>query len=122
MRRELLQAACAALPERLNRGILMGEGGPCILGWLWLVTGNHPISIYAGIETIAHPRIGGPAIEVIARLYGLDPGVVAALKRANDDAPPAERSATVRRILEQILADPSHGTTPDGAHPTRSTA
>jgi hypothetical protein len=100
----LLKAARAALPRVLNRGMLMGERGPCVLGFLWMAAGHHPISLYAGIDTIAHPRLGGPAVDVIASLYGIDREAVAALRRANDDTPAAERSKVIGRMLDELIA------------------
>lgn len=104
MNLELLKAARAALPRVLNRGMLMGERGPCVLGFLWMAAGHHPIGLYAGIDAIADPRLGGPAIDVIAGIYGLEREDVARLRRANDDTPAAERSKVVGRLLDELIA------------------
>src|SRR5262249_26951050 len=99
-----LKAARAALPPVLNRGMLMGERGPCVLGFLWLATGRHPIGLYAGTHQIADPRLGGPAGDVIARLYGPERADVGALRHANDEARAAERSRLVGRLLDELIA------------------
>ena len=91
------------LPSRLNAGILMGDGGFCILGWALFTLGYHPITMYANTLAVVDPQRGGPAIDVVAREYGLARGDVVALARVNDGTPASERVAAVRTALDRLL-------------------
>jgi hypothetical protein len=92
-----------SLPTHLNAGILMGDGGFCILGWSLFVLGYHPITMYANTLVVVDPERGGPAIEVVAREYDLSRETVVALARCNDAAPAASRVAAVREYLDGLL-------------------
>jgi len=101
---ELLQRVRDGLPRRLNAGILMGDGGFCILGWMLLTAGYHPITLYSNTIGVVDPGTGGPAIDVVARVYGLERSSVVELARLNDGTPRAERTAAVRAALDALLA------------------
>jgi hypothetical protein len=101
---ELLARARDGLPRRLNAGILMGDGGFCVLGWMLLTAGFHPITLYANTVGVADPGEGGPAVDVVARVYELPRDAVLDLARLNDASPRAERSAAVRARLDALLA------------------
>jgi hypothetical protein len=101
---ELLARARDGLPKRLNAGILMGDGGFCVLGWMLLSAGFHPITLYANTVGVADPGAGGPAVDVVARVYDLPRQAVVELARVNDTTPRAERSAAVRAGLDALLA------------------
>src|SRR5690242_19687298 len=92
------------LPRRLNAGIVMGDGGFCILGWALFSIGFHPISVYGNTLAVVDPARGGPVIDVVAREYGLERDQVVALARANDAAPSDERVDAVRAVLDAFLA------------------
>jgi len=100
----MLQQVRDGLPKRLNAGILMGDGGFCILGWMLLSAGFHPITLYGNTLGVVDPGKGGPAIDVVARVYGLDRDDVVALARLNDATPRAARTAAVRDALDALLA------------------
>jgi len=102
---ELLQQVRDGLPKRLNAGILMGDGGFCILGWMLLTAGYHPITLYSNTVGVVDPGTGGPAIDVVARVYGLERSSVVELARLNDTTPRAERTAAVRARLDALLAE-----------------
>jgi hypothetical protein len=101
---EMLQRVRDGLPRRLNAGILMGDGGFCVLGWMLLSAGFHPITLYANTLGVVDPALGGPAIDVVARIYDLPREEVAALARINDATPRADRSIAVRSRLDELLA------------------
>ena len=103
MNRELLEKTRAGLPKRLNAGILQGDGGFCILGWMLVCAGFHPITIYGSTLAVIDARRGGRAIDVVAREYGLEPEEVVALARANDATPAARRVEAVRQRLDALL-------------------
>ncbi|HVM65013.1 MAG TPA: hypothetical protein VMU14_09145 [Acidimicrobiales bacterium] len=105
MNTELLQQVRDGLPKRLNAGILMGDGGFCILGWMLLTAGYHPITLYSNTVGVVDPGTGGPAIDVVARVYGLERSSVVELARLNDTTPRAERTAAVRARLDALLAE-----------------
>ena len=71
MDRGRVQALRDGLPPRLNAGILMGDGGFCILGWALFTVGFHPITMYANTLAVVDLERGGPAIDVVAREYEL---------------------------------------------------
>jgi hypothetical protein len=102
---ELLQRVRDGLPRRLNAGILMGDGGFCILGWMLLSAGYHPITLYSNTIGVVDPATGGPAIDVVARVYGLERSSVVELARVNDSTPRAGRTAAVRARLDALLAE-----------------
>jgi hypothetical protein len=91
------------LPPRLNAGILMGDGGCCILGWMLILAGYHPITIYANTNAVVDQHRGGPAIDVVAREYGLDHDTVVELARLNDATPTPARNDAVRARLTEML-------------------
>jgi hypothetical protein len=100
---EMVARVRDALPPRLNAGILMGDGGCCILGWMIIMAGFHPITIYANTNAVVDQHRGGPAIDVVAREYGLDRDVVVELARLNDRTPTPQRNDAVRARLTEIL-------------------
>ncbi len=73
MNTELLTRVRDSLPERLNTGVLMADGGFCILGWIVLTAGYHPIAIYGSTFWVNDPETGGTAVDVVARLCDLRP-------------------------------------------------
>jgi len=103
----LLQQARDTLPRRLNAGILMGDGGFCALGWMLLTAGYHPITLYSNTVGVVDPGTGGPAVDVVARVYGLDRSSVVELARLNDATPRASRREAVRAALDRLLAEPT---------------
>jgi hypothetical protein len=92
-----------SLPARLNQGILMGDGGFCVLGWALLNVGFHPIAMYGNTLAVVDPARGGPAIDVVAREYRLPRNEVVALARCNDTTPAEQRVAAVRTRLDALL-------------------
>jgi hypothetical protein len=92
-----------SLPSRLNAGILMGDGGFCILGWSLFVVGYHPITMYANTLAVVDPERGGPAIDVVAREYDLPRETVVALARCNDTTAAESRVEAVRSYLDTLL-------------------
>jgi len=94
-----------SLPPRLNAGILMGDGGFCILGWMLTVAGYHPITVYNSTLFVndPDPRRGGLVVEVVARTYGLHPEQVVELARTNDESPSNERVSAVRHALDVLV-------------------
>lgn len=94
----------ASLPPALNAGILMGDGGFCVLGWMLFNVGFHPISMYGNTLAVVEPARGGPAIDVVAREYGLPRAVVVELARLNDTTPTELRVDAVRARLDELLA------------------
>ncbi len=103
MNRILLEKARAGLPKRLNAGILQGDGGFCILGWLLVCAGFHPIAIYGSTHAVIDAHRGGRAVDVVAREYGLAPEAVADLAHLNDGTPAAQRVQAVRERLDALL-------------------
>ena len=93
------------LPERLNAGILLGDGGFCILGWMLTLAGFHPIALYNStlFVTDPDPRRSGLAVDVVAKTYGLPEDAVEELARTNDTTPAELRVETVRRMLDELL-------------------
>ena len=104
MDRERVAQLRDSLPSRLNAGILMGDGGFCILGWALFIRGYHPITLYANTLAVVEPQHGGPAIDVVAREYGIPRDDVVALARVNDATPAADRVPVVRAALDALLA------------------
>jgi hypothetical protein len=104
MQAERLAAVRDSLPPRLNAGILMGDGGFCVLGWMLMCAGYHPITLYASTLSVNDPARGGAAIDVVAREYGLDRDAVVSLARLNDGTPTPERTAAVRAALDELVA------------------
>ncbi|HXZ86049.1 MAG TPA: hypothetical protein VEI82_11225, partial [Myxococcota bacterium] len=88
---------------RLNAGILMSDGGLCILGFMLVRAGHLPITIYGSTLALSDPRAGESAIDAVARAYELPRESVIELARTNDATPRAERVAAVRRKLEALL-------------------
>ncbi len=82
----------------------MGDGGFCALGWLLFCAGYHPITLYANTLTVVDPARGGPAVDVVARVYELPREDVVALARLNDATPTAARAEAVRARLNEWLA------------------
>jgi hypothetical protein len=101
---ELVERVRNSLPPRLNAGILMGDGGFCILGWIILSAGYHPITIYGSTAFVNDPVEGGSAVDVVARLCGLDADSVRDLAELNDATPFDTRVEAVRAQLDQLLA------------------
>ena len=95
----------ASLPPTLNAGILMGDGGFCVLGWMLFSIGFHPISMYGNTLAVVEPARGGPAIDVVAREYRLPREVVVELARLNDNTPTESRVDAVRAHLDELLAE-----------------
>jgi len=102
--RELLERVRDSLPRRLNAGILMGDGGFCIMGWMLISAGFHHITLYANTLGVVDPAVGGPAVDVVARVYDLPREAVLELARLNDATPRATRSEAVRARLDELLA------------------
>ena len=92
-----------SLPPALNVGILMGDGGFCVLGWMLFSIGFHPISMYGNTLAVVEPGRGGPAIDVVAREYRLPRSVVVELARLNDTTPAERRVDAVRARLDDLL-------------------
>jgi hypothetical protein len=101
---EMLRRVRDSLPKRLNAGILMGDGGFCILGWMLLSAGYHPITLYSNTLGVVDPGTGGPAIDVVARIYDLPRATVVELAQLNDSTPRATRREAVRAALDSLLA------------------
>ena len=83
----------------------MGDGGFCILGWALFSVGFHPITMYGNTLAVVDPARGGPAVEVVAREYGLGREQVLDLARVNDATPMASRVDAVRARLDELLAE-----------------
>jgi len=103
MDRERVQHLRDSLPRHLNAGILMGDGGFCILGWALFVLGYHPITMYANTIAVVETARGGPAVDVVAREYGMAREQVVALARLNDATPTDQRVEAVRGALDTLL-------------------
>jgi hypothetical protein len=104
MNSDLLRQVRDGLPRRLNCGILMGDGGFCVLGWMLLSAGFHPITLYANTLGVVEPGLGGPAVDVVARVYDLPRDEVEELARLNDGTPSPDRVGAVRARLDELLA------------------
>jgi hypothetical protein len=100
---ERLRKVRDTLPPRLNAGILLGDGGFCVLGWMMVIAGYHEITFYSSTIAVFHPQKGGSVVDVIAREYGLDRDDVIRLARTNDDTPDAERVDAVRSVLDELI-------------------
>jgi hypothetical protein len=98
-----LQRVRDTLPPRLNAGILLGDGGFCVLGWMMACAGYHEITYYSSSIAVLHPQHGGSVIDVIAREYELDRDSVVHLARLNDGTPAAGRHDAVRAALDDLL-------------------
>jgi hypothetical protein len=92
------------LPQRLNAGILLGDGGFCVLGWMMVCAGYHEITFYSSTIAIFHPQHGGSVVDVIAREYELERDHVVHLARLNDDTAQDERRDVVRAALDDLIA------------------
>lgn len=101
---ELLERARDQLPGELNAGILFGERGACVLGFMLMVAGFHPITLYGSTIAVVDPARGGPAVEVVAAIYGLDPKWVSELAELNDRTEGPQRAAAVRARLDEAIA------------------
>ena len=104
-RRVKLEAARDSLPTRLNCGILMGDGGFCILGHLLAVAGHHPILVYGSTHTFLDPATGGNVVDVVAREYDMARASVLELAQVNDTTPSDERVEAVRSALDRLIAE-----------------
>ena len=100
---ERLRRVRDTLPGRLNAGILLGDGGFCVLGWMMVIAGYHEITFYSSTIAVFHPQKGGSVVDVIANEYGLDRDDVIRLARTNDDTPDAERADAVRSVLDDLI-------------------
>ena len=101
---ELLRRARASLPPTLNAGLLMGEGGCCILGWMLLVAGFHEITLFGNTIGVVDPARGGPATHLVAETYDMPLADVEALAQLNDATPSPARVAAVSGRLDEWLA------------------
>ncbi len=104
---DLLRRARDTVPPRLNAGLLFGEGGFCVLGWLLHVAGFHEITVFGNTIAVADPARGGAATHVVANTYGLPIEVVESLAQLNDRTPSAERVAAITARLDELLAQVS---------------
>jgi hypothetical protein len=104
---ERLRRVRDTLPSKLNAGMLLGDGGFCILGWMLTLAGFHPITMYNGSLFVADPdpARSGRVVDVLAGLYDLPAPEVEALGRLNDEAPAEARVAAVRQELDRLLED-----------------
>jgi hypothetical protein len=102
-RLDLLRQARDGLPPHLNAGMLFGEGGFCILGWMLFSAGLHHITFYGNTIGVVDPESGGPATDVVARTYGLAQADVEALAQLNDRTPSAQRVAAVAVRLDELI-------------------
>ena len=103
MNEPLVRQLRDSLPPRLNAGILMGDGGYCILGWALVSAGYHPIKIYGSTLAVHDPEGGGSAVAVVARLFDLPHATVRALAELNDATPGPDRVDAVRARLDELL-------------------
>jgi len=103
MNLELLERVRDHLPPRLNAGILAADGGFCILGWMLVSAGFHTIALYNNTISVTHPSLGGPAIDVVARTYGMPLALVQELAEINDRTETARRRDAVRAKLDEII-------------------
>jgi hypothetical protein len=98
-----LQRVRDTLPPRLNAGILLGDGGFCVLGWMMVCAGYHEITFYSSTIAIFHPQRGGSVVDIVAEEYGLDRDDVIRLGRLNDETNADERSDAVRAALDDLM-------------------
>ena len=98
-----LQRVRDTLPANLNAGILLGDGGFCVLGWMMVCAGYHEITFYSSSIAVLHPSRGGSVIDVIAGEYELARDDVVRLARLNDETPGDERSEAVRALLDELI-------------------
>jgi hypothetical protein len=103
VRLDLLRQARDGLPPHLNAGLLFGEGGFCILGWMLFSAGLHHITFYGNTIGVVDPASGGPATEVVARTYGLAQTDVESLAQLNDRTASPERVAAVGARLDELI-------------------
>jgi hypothetical protein len=92
------------LPQRLNAGILLGDGGFCVLGWMMVCAGYHEITFYSSTIAVLHPQHGGSVVDVVAREYELDREHVVHLARLNDETSTEARHDVVRAALDELIA------------------
>ena len=59
-----LERARDTLPRHLNAGILLGDGGFCVLGWMMVCAGFHEITIYSSFLAVLDPRNGRGQMQV----------------------------------------------------------
>ena len=104
---DLLRLARDTLPAPLNAGILMGDGGFCVLGWMLLSAGFHPITLYANTLGVVEP-VGGPAIDVVARVYGLARATSCRSPRSTN-ARPAPTDGCGRARLDELIGRSAAG-------------
>jgi hypothetical protein len=100
---ERLQRVRDTLPPSLNAGILLGDGGFCVLGWMMVCAGYHEITFYSSTIAVFHPQRGGSVVDIVADEYGLDRDDVVRLGRLNDETPAAERSEVVKAALDDLI-------------------
>ena len=98
-----LQRVRDTLPANLNAGILLGDGGFCVLGWMMVCAGYHEITFYSSTIAVLHPQHGGSIIDVVAREYELDRDQVVHIARLNDETPTDARHDVVRAALDDLL-------------------
>jgi hypothetical protein len=98
-----LEKVRETLPPSLNAGILLGDGGFCILGWMMVIAGFHEITFYSSTIAVFHPQRGGSVVDLIAEEYDLERDDVVRLGRVNDDTPDAERTTAVRAALDELI-------------------
>ena len=103
MNRKRLERVRDTLPPRLNAGILLGDGGFCVLGWMMVCAGFHEITFYSSTIAVFDPTRGGSVIDIVAKEYELDRGDVVRLARLNDDTPAPERREVVRAALDDLI-------------------
>ena len=92
------------LPQRLNAGMLLGDGGFCVMGWMMVCAGYHEITYYSSTIAILHPQHGGSVIDFLAREYELDRDAVVHLARLNDETSTDARHDAVRAALDELIA------------------
>lgn len=91
------------LPPRLNAGILLGDGGFCVLGWMMVCAGFHEITFYSSTIAVFDPRRGGSVIDIVAEEYELDRSDVVRIARLNDETPAPDRHDIVRAALDELI-------------------
>ena len=91
------------LPTRLNAGILLGDGGFCVLGWMMVCAGFHEITFYSSTIAVFDPSRGGSVIDIVADEYNLDRDDVVRIARLNDDTPAADRHDVVRAAIDDLI-------------------
>lgn len=103
MKVERLERVRDTLPQHLNAGILLGDGGFCVLGWMMVCAGYHEITFYSSSIAVLHPSRGGSVIDVVAEEYELARDDVVRLARLNDETASGERSDAVRAMLDELI-------------------